>query len=103
MNVLLFAPGMLIVLLLFQGWHGTLPRLALCGVIQVLLGAPFLWANPVTYLKGSFNFGRQFMYLWTVNWRLLPEWVFVHRAFHLFLLLSHLSVLCVFAVKHWTR
>lgn len=103
MNVLLFAPGLLVVLVLFLGWHGTLPHLALCGLIQVALGAPFLWTNPVAYFKGAFNLGRQFLFQWTVNWRLLPEWVFLHRGFHVFLLVSHLTVLLLFAIKHWTR
>ena len=103
MNVLLFAPGMLVLLLLVLGWYGTLPRLVLCAFIQLLLAAPFLWTNPITYLKGAFNLGRQFMFLWTVNWRLLPEWVFLHRAFHVLLLVLHLAVLAIFTVKYWTK
>lgn len=35
MNVLLFAPGLLVVLLLHLGWIGTIPRLAICGGVQV--------------------------------------------------------------------
>lgn len=36
MNVLLYAPGLLIVLLLNHGWAGTLPLLGLCTITQVI-------------------------------------------------------------------
>ena len=39
---------------------------------QVALGAPFLIDNPVGYMMGAFNLGRQFLFKWTVNWRFLP-------------------------------
>lgn len=35
MNVLLYAPGLLVTLLLSHGWAGTLPLLGLCAAIQV--------------------------------------------------------------------
>lgn len=35
MNVLLYAPGLLVVLLLNHGWADTLPLLSLCAIIQV--------------------------------------------------------------------
>lgn len=35
MNVLLYAPGLLVTLLLSHGWAGTLPLLSLCATVQV--------------------------------------------------------------------
>ena len=35
MNILLFSPGLLVLLLLGHGWRGTLPRLTLCAAVQV--------------------------------------------------------------------
>ncbi len=103
MNVLLFSPGLLVLLLLTGGWRGTLPRLSLCALIQLALGAPFLAENPVGYIQRAFDLGRQFMYQWTVNWRCVPEWLFLNRGFHLVLLVLHLCVLVAFLSKHWTR
>ncbi|KAL5471350.1 hypothetical protein EMCRGX_G029456 [Ephydatia muelleri] len=103
MNVLLYSPGLLVLLLLAHGWYGTLPRLLLCAVVQVVLGAPFLLVNLPGYMTRSFDMGRQFLYQWTVNWRCLPEWLFLHRSFHALLLLLHLVVLLAFAAKHWAR
>lgn len=103
MNILLFAPGLLVVLILFLGWQGTLVQIVICALVQVVVGAPFLLNNPVSYINGAFNFGRVFLYQWTVNWRMLPEWLFLHKAFHLVLLLTHLLVVFAFARKHWTR
>lgn len=103
MNILLFSPGLLALFLLFLGWRGTAVQLVICALVQVAVGAPFLLNNPVSYINGAFNFGRVFLYQWTVNWRVLPEWVFLHKGFHLVLLLTHLLVIIAFGVKHWAR
>ncbi|XP_077204329.1 dol-P-Man:Man(5)GlcNAc(2)-PP-Dol alpha-1,3-mannosyltransferase isoform X1 [Paroedura picta] len=103
MNILLFAPGLLFLLLLRFGLPGTLRKLAICALLQVGLGLPFLLANPVGYLTRSFDLGRQFLFQWTVNWRFLPEEVFQHRAFHTGLLVAHLTVLGLFALNRWHR
>lgn len=75
----------------------------LLRVPQVLLGLPFLLANPVGYLSRSFDLGRQFQFKWTVNWRFLPEEVFHSRVFHALLLLAHLAGLGLFALHRWHR
>ncbi|XP_074859969.1 dol-P-Man:Man(5)GlcNAc(2)-PP-Dol alpha-1,3-mannosyltransferase isoform X2 [Carettochelys insculpta] len=78
MNVLLFAPGLLFLLLWRFGLLGTIPKLSLCALLQ-------------------------FLFQWTVNWRFLPEEVFQHRAFHLALLAAHLGALGLFALHRWHR
>nr|XP_020451393.1 dol-P-Man:Man(5)GlcNAc(2)-PP-Dol alpha-1,3-mannosyltransferase [Monopterus albus] len=103
MNVLLFAPGLLFLLLSEFGLIRTIPKLSLCAGIQLLLGLPFLLENPVGYMSRAFDLGRQFMFKWTVNWRFLPEWLFLNRYFHLLLLAAHLLTLLLFAFCHWKR
>ncbi|KAM9088563.1 dol-P-Man:Man(5)GlcNAc(2)-PP-Dol alpha-1,3-mannosyltransferase isoform 8-T8 [Megaptera novaeangliae] len=103
MNVLLFAPGLLFLLLTQFGLRGALPKLGICAVLQVVLGLPFLLENPVGYVSRSFDLGRQFLFRWTVNWRFLPEALFLHRAFHLALLTVHLTLLLLFALCRWHR
>ncbi|EEC17476.1 Lethal(2)neighbour of Tid protein, putative, partial [Ixodes scapularis] len=66
---------------------------------QVGLGLPFLLSHPVSYLKGAFDLGRIFLFEWTVNWRFLPEEVFVDRRFHLALLALHLVAIACFLPK----
>lgn len=46
---------------------------------------------------------RVFMYKWTVNWRLLPEHIFLHPAFAKILLATHLLLLGAFAHCRWLR
>ncbi|XP_037695394.1 dol-P-Man:Man(5)GlcNAc(2)-PP-Dol alpha-1,3-mannosyltransferase isoform X2 [Choloepus didactylus] len=101
MNVLLFAPGLLFLLLMQFGLRGALPKLGICAILQVMLGLPFLLENPVGYLSRSFDLGRQFLFCWTVNWRFLPETLFLHRAFHLALLAAHFTLLLAFALCRW--
>ncbi|KAK2530919.1 Alg3 [Columba livia] len=103
MNILLFAPGLLFLLLQRFGLLGCIPKLCICALLQVILGLPFLLVNPVGYLTRSFDLGRQFQFKWTVNWRFLPEEVFQNRAFHATLLLAHLAGLGLFALHRWHR
>ncbi|XP_071042894.1 dol-P-Man:Man(5)GlcNAc(2)-PP-Dol alpha-1,3-mannosyltransferase isoform X1 [Parasteatoda tepidariorum] len=102
MNILLFAPGLLFVLLHSVGLKDTCKYIMICGFTQVLLGLPFLATHPFSYISRSFDFGRVFLHVWTVNWRFIPEHIFVSPYFHLPLLLCHLIVLVVFAIK-WTK
>ena len=101
MNILLFAPGLLVLLLDSHGVLGTIPKLAICALSQLLLAVPFLLTNPVGYLARSFNLGRQFFFKWTVNWRFLPNWMFHSRYFHVLLVLLHIGFLIVFLFYKW--
>lgn len=103
MNVLMFAPGLLVLLHLRHGAVSTTFYLVLCATVQLVLGLPFLLVNPVAYIDRSFELGRQFLFKWTVNWRFLPEEIFHDRYFHLTLLMLHVAVLLFFCCRHWTR
>ncbi|EDW36056.1 GL17591 [Drosophila persimilis] len=102
MNILLFAPALLLFYLANLGPLKTFLQLAICGSVQLLLGAPFLLSHPVEYLRGSFDLGRIFEHKWTVNYRFLSREFFEHRTFHLSLLGLHLVLLLVFAKPTWT-
>jgi len=72
MNVLLFAPGLLLLLLQISdgSLYTVLRRLVLfCALPQAVLGAPFLTSHPVAYLRKAFELDREFFYQWTVNWK----------------------------------
>lgn len=97
MNILLFAPALLLSYYYCLGIKGTLIQIFLCGFVQLILGLPFLITNPISYLRGAFDLGRVFLYQWTVNWRFLPEFIFVSRYFHFFLLVLHLFLIVMFS------
>ncbi|XP_058125703.1 lethal(2)neighbour of tid protein [Anopheles ziemanni] len=97
MNILLFAPAILLLFITNLGWVKTLLQLTVCGVIQIVLGAPFLLTYPWQYIKGSFDLGRVFEHKWTVNYRFLEPAIFESKTFHLALLALHLTLLVVFA------
>lgn len=70
MNVLLFAPGLLLLFLQSSPTlHETIINLAICASIQILIGLPFLTTHPISYLQKAFEFDRVFFYKWTVNWK----------------------------------
>ena len=103
MNVLLFAPGLLVLLLIRQGIMGSFKSISICALVQIVLGIPFLQENALGYIIRSFDIGRQFFFIWTVNWRFLPEKVFLSRWFHLSLLLLHIIGLLVLLIKKWPK
>ncbi|XP_015120492.1 lethal(2)neighbour of Tid protein [Diachasma alloeum] len=96
MNILLFAPALLIAYVCNLGSIHTILHLTICGIIQIILGFPFLINNPYAYIGGAFNFGRIFEYRWTVNWRIIPQDLFVNPTFHIALLFLHLSAIVHF-------
>jgi len=103
MNVLLFAPGLLLLLLQAnETLSDTFVCLSICASIQLILGAPFLLTYPVSYLKKAFEFDRVFFYKWTVNWKFLSEDVFVSKPLSVILLILHLLSLIGFAWK-WLK
>ncbi|EGG14602.1 glycosyltransferase [Cavenderia fasciculata] len=103
MNVLLYAPALLLLLVQTFGFLGAIPKLVLCAVVQVVLAAPFLLYNPESYLNRAFEFSRQFLFKWTVNWRFIPEDIFLSKPFALGLLTIHLLLLVIFLLFKWTR
>lgn len=102
MNVLLFAPAILLLYLTSLGPVRTAAQLSVCAGIQLLLGAPFLWTHPVEYLRGSFDLGRVFEHKWTVNWRFMPREWFEWSGFHAGLLALHAVLLLVFVRPAFT-
>jgi len=93
MNILLFLPAHLLLLLQSQ----PLWRVAACGAlmaaVQLLLGMPFLLHDADAYISKAFEFSRVFFYKWTVNLKFLPEPVFLHPITAQLLLAAHFVVL----------
>ncbi|WVQ79938.1 hypothetical protein IAT38_002039 [Cryptococcus sp. DSM 104549] len=104
MNILLFLPGLLVLLFQYRGVLGTVEGVATIAAIQILLPAPFFLANfpSTTYFTSAFDFSRQFLYEWTVNWHFLGEKRFLSRGFAVSLLAAHLLVLIIFAAYKWS-
>lgn len=67
-----------------------------------MLALPFLLVNPWSYISRSFDLGRVFLFEWTVNWKFLPEDIFLNRIFHIGLLSAHILALVAF-VPVWMR
>ena len=103
MNILLFAPGLLLLLLQKNRCiAGTMKHLSICASIQLLLGWPFLSKHPISYLRKAFELDRVFFFKWTVNWKFLPEDVFVSKPWALLLLFGHLGMLKILASR-WRK
>jgi alpha-1,3-mannosyltransferase len=94
MNVLLFAPALLLLLWRRFGFIRALGELFICAFVQVALAVPFLAVAPQNYMRGAFNFGRQFFYKWTVNLRFLSEARFLSSQLAVALLVAHVVTLC---------
>lgn len=88
MNIFLFAPALLFALCQRFSFVGVVGHLAICAVVQLVLGAPFLLHNWQSYIGKAFELSRVFTYKWAVNFRFLPEEVFVSPVLGYALLLA---------------
>lgn len=66
--------------------------------IQIAAAYPFRQHLP-SYFARAFEFSRQFLYRWTVNWKFVPEEVFLGKNFAMTLMTVHISLLVLFAIK----
>lgn len=103
MNVLLYAPPLLLLMLKGMSITGVISALAAAALVQVLVGLPFLLSYPIAYISGAFNLGRVFIHFWSVNFKFVPEEVFVSKQFASCLLIVHLLLLVVFAHYRWCK
>ncbi|KAK9206864.1 hypothetical protein WN943_017146 [Citrus x changshan-huyou] len=103
MNVLLYAPPLFLLLLKALGIFGVISTLASAALVQILFGFPFLISHPVAYVSRAFNLGRVFIHFWSVNFKFVPEPVFVSKGFAISLLTTHLVVLAAFSHYRWCK
>ncbi|KAF7804841.1 dol-P-Man:Man(5)GlcNAc(2)-PP-Dol alpha-1,3-mannosyltransferase [Senna tora] len=103
MNVLLYAPPLLLLMLKAMDISGVLLALAGAALVQIMLGLPFLVSHPVAYISRAFNLGRVFIHFWSVNFKFMPEPLFISKGFAIFLLASHLMLLALFANCRWCK
>lgn len=68
-----------------------------------MLAYPFIAMHPRSYFASAFEFTRQFLFKWTVNWRFVGEEAFLSRPFSLALLGAHVSLLATFIATRWLR
>lgn len=54
-----------------------------------------------SYITRAFEFTRQFMFKWTVNWRFVGEETFLSRSFSYCLLGAHVALLALFGCTRW--
>jgi alpha-1,3-mannosyltransferase len=102
MSLLLPLPAIGIILFLARGIGGSFKQAWLMAQLQIVIAFPFM-ANLVGYLSRAFEFSRQFLFKWTVNWRFVGEDVFLSREFSVSLLVGHISALVLFATTRWLR
>jgi len=101
MNIIMFAPGLAVVLLKAVGFAKLILLGGLIVGVQILLAIPFLKVNAWGYLQKSFELDRVFDYKWTVNFRYLPEHVFLRKELALSLVVCTLLCWIAFGHKHF--
>ncbi|OMO81893.1 Glycosyltransferase, ALG3 [Corchorus olitorius] len=103
MNVLLYAPPLLVLMLQAMNISGVISALAGAALVQIVLGLPFLVTYPIEYISQAFNLGRVFIHFWSVNFKFIPEPIFVSKQFAVSLLVVHLVLLTMFAHYKWYK
>ncbi|KAF9009442.1 glycosyltransferase family 58 protein [Cyathus striatus] len=103
MSILLYVPGLAVITFKRRGLIPTIVQLIVIGAMQLLFAFPFLREDPWAYAHGAFDFGRVFLYKWTVNWRFLDEQTFLSSGLAKALLVGHVSVLVLFGLFKWCK
>ncbi len=103
MSLLLALPAIGIMLFLARGVQASLKQAWLMAQLQIVMAFPFLPMNWMGYLSRAFEFSRQFLFKWTVNWRFVGEETFLSKGFSMSLLIGHVSTLALFATTRWLR
>jgi len=102
MNALLYAPGILLLLLEALGVKkAALHIVGICGGVQLVLGLPFLISYPWHYITRAFEFSRVFTHKWSVNFAFLTDSMFTSKLLAVALLVCHLAMLVQFALHRW--
>jgi len=105
MNIVLYLPALIVLLVKSSGIFVTIRHLCIILAVQIAVAMQFLQYNPKAYLANAFELSRVFLYKWSVNWRFVPEDVFLSKQFAVTLLGFH--VLTLIAVRSvalvWTR
>ena len=99
MNILLYLPGLLLVVNWGKNYRYTLSALVFIVCFQLIIAAPFLLTNPSGYFTMAFDFSRVFLFEQSAYWQFLPEEIFVSRRFHNTLLLLHVLSLLIFLFR----
>ena len=103
MNMLLYLPSLIVLLVKSSGILATVYHLGIILAVQIAVATQFLQHDPQAYLSNAFELSRAFLYKWTVNWRFVPEEVFLSKEFALGLLALHGLALLTFGLWRWCK
>jgi len=104
MTLLLSAPAVAMVVVQGAGTANAWYAGCIVFMSQIAMAMPFLDREVgFEYFGCAFDFGRQFLFKWTVNWRFVGEETFSSRGFAISLLVIHVSLLLVFLQTKWIR
>ena len=103
MNIILYLPSLVVLLVKSHGIFAAVYHLSVIFAVQVAVAIQFLQHNPKAYLSNAFELSRVFLYKWTVNWRFIPEDVFLSKQFAISLLRLHGLTLLAFGVWCWCK
>lgn len=104
MTMFLPAPALAIMLVHHFGSEIAIFMGCASWVITFVTAIPFMGPNETfIYIKQAYNFGRVFIYKWSVNWKFVPEDLFLSKEFAYGLLALHITTLAIFAHGKWVR
>ncbi|KJA27515.1 hypothetical protein HYPSUDRAFT_131393 [Hypholoma sublateritium FD-334 SS-4] len=103
MGIILYLPGLLVILFKRKGLVQTLVYMLILVGTQGIFAVTFLREDPWAYLRCAFDLSRVFLYKWTVNWRIFSDEVFSSSHLATSLLIGHATVLVLFGAFQWCK
>jgi len=104
MSILLFLPAFSYLIFVYHSPLAFAQHALLLVSSQIIIASPFLTSVTLAkqYFAQAFDFNREFLWEWTVNWRWLGGEVFEDPAFGKVLLMIHAAGLGAMAVR-WSE
>lgn len=99
MNILLYLPGLLLIINWANNYIYTVCSLIFIVVFQLVIAVPFLITNSRGYFTMAFDFSRVFDQKESAYWQFFPNEVFVSKIFHNTLLVLHVTLLLIFLFR----
>ena len=96
MNILLYLPGLLLVVNWNLNYLATIATVLFVVGFQLAIAIPFLLTNAKGYFQMAFDFSRVFEKKESAYWQFVPDEFFVSKTFHNSLLIAHVLLLLVF-------
>ncbi|GAM29288.1 hypothetical protein SAMD00019534_124640 [Acytostelium subglobosum LB1] len=103
LNYIFYAPAILLIFLRTMPLNSVIINLSLMALVQIILGLPFLMANPVAYISIAYDFSRTLLWEKTRNYKFVGRIMYDSAPFNMILISLLVGTIIIFLFRMWRR